>query len=258
MRRLAIFLVLLAASPWCAAGLFSDEEAHQKIADLQQQLQTLNGRVADVEAATRSQGMVELLSQIEALKVDLGKLRGQLEVQAHDIETTQKRSRDLYVDLDARLRKLEGTPSASAPASPSGEPDAAASASPPAAPADENKDYDAALNLFKVGNYQGAIASFQNFLDAHANSSLAASAQYWIGNAHFNLRDYKNAIASQQKLISQYPASQKVPDALLNIASSQQGLGNAAAARKTLEELVAKYPLSNAADLAKKRLASQK
>ncbi|MDP2156050.1 MAG: tetratricopeptide repeat protein, partial [Sulfuricella sp.] len=70
--------------------------------------------------------------------------------------------------------------------------------------------------------------------------------------------DYKNAIANQQKLVSQYPNSPKVPDALLNIASCQQGLGDAAAAKKTLESIVAKYPLSNAAELAKKRLASNK
>lgn len=261
MRRAAFFLVLfLAGSPWCSAGLFSDDEARQKIADLQQQTQTLEGRVASVETTVRSQGLVELLSQLDALKVEIGKLRGQLEVQAHDIETTQKRSRDLYVDLDARLRKLEGGPPAPAAAAAAGEQNTSAvpQSSPASAAADEGTAYEAALNLFKIGNYQGAIAGFQNFLGAHPDSSLAASAQYWIGNSYFNLRDYKNAIASQQKLVSQYPASQKVPDAMLNIASSEQGLGDIAAARKMLEELVAKFPLSNAADLAKKRLAAQK
>ena len=49
-----------------------------------------------------------------------------------------------------------------------------------------------------------------------------------------------------------------MPDALLNIASCQQGLGDASAAKKTLKNIVAKYPLSNAAELAKKRLASTK
>jgi tol-pal system protein YbgF len=264
MKRAALFLVLFAAgSPWCAAGLFSDDEAHRKIVDLQQQIQALDGRVAGVESTVRSQGLVELLSQVDALKTEIGKLRGQLEVQAHDIETTQKRSRDLYVDLDARLRRLEGG-SAATPTGPSAGDQGAATPSPqasgsvPAASADEGKSYEAALSMFKVGNYQGAIAGFQNFLGAHANSPLAPSAQYWIGNSYFNLRDYKNAIASQQKLVSQHPSSQKVPDAMLNIASSQQGLGEMTAARKTLQELVAKYPLSNAADLAKKRLAGSK
>jgi len=188
-------------------------------------------------------------------------LRGQVEVHGHNIETTQKRQRDLYVDLDSRVRKLEQpvAPAADAP----GQADAAKPAAPGQTPvgvdvADESKAYDAALGLFKSGNYQGAIDGFQSFVGAHPNSQLAPSAYYWIGNSYFNLRDYKNAIANQQKLVGQYPGSPKVPDALLNIASSQQGLGDISAAKKTLKNIVDKYPLSNAAELAKKRLASTK
>lgn len=257
--RLALLLLLLGTSPWSVAGLFSDDEAHRKIADLQQQVLSLEAKLTSAEATVRSQtkGLMDLVSQLDALKAEIGKLQGQSETQAHEIETTQKRQKDLYADLDGRMRKLErsGTPAAG------GEPPAVVGAAPvaPAAPAaDEGKTYDAALNLFKVGNYQGAIAGFQTFLGAFPSSPLAPSAHYWIGNSHFSLRDYKSAIASQQKLISQFPASSKVPDALLNVASCQQGLGEVAAARKTLEELVAKFPVSTATDLAKKRLAGMK
>lgn len=265
MRRLALAVALLGTSQWCAAGLFSDDEAHKKIADLQQQVQqqtqALETRLAAAEALVRTQtkGLMDLVSQIDALKTELNKLQGQNEVYAHDIETTQKRQRDLYADLDGRLRKLErGGAQAEAAPTTGGEPPIAAvpPAQPAASPGDESKAYETALNQFKIGNYQGAIAAFQSFVGAHLNSTLTPSAHYWIGNSYFNLRDYKNAIASQQKLIAQFPASPKVPDALLNIASCQQGLGDAGAARKTLEELVAKYPISNAADLAKKRLAN--
>ena len=263
MRRAALFLILfLAGSPWCAAGLFTDDEAQRKIAELQQQVQTLEGRIASLENATRAQGMLDLVSQMEGLKADLAKLRGQIEVQAHDVETTQKRGRDLYVDLDSRLRKLEGGAPSPAMATPVGEQALSAQSQGPAATAangmDEGKAYEAALNLFKVGNYLGAIAGFQNFIGTHGSSKLVPNAQYWIGNSYFSLRDYKNAIASQQKLVSQYPNSEKVPAALLNISSSQQNLGDLAKARKTLEELVAKYPVSNAADEAKRRLSSLK
>ncbi len=259
MFRLALFLTLfLGCASLSTAGLFSDDEAHQKIAVLQQKIQGMEERIAQTENTARSQGM-GVLSQLDALKSELATLRGQVEVQTHNIETTQKRQRDLYVDLDSRLRKLEQpvAPAADTP----GQADSAKPASSDQAPvgaavADESKAYDAALGLFKAGNYQGAIDSFQSFVGAHPNSQLAPSAYYWIGNSYFNLRDYKNAIASQQKLVSQYPNSPKVPDALLNIASSQQGLGDAAAAKKTLGSIVAKYPLSNAAELAKKRLAS--
>ena len=261
MRRLALFLTLsLGWASLSTAGLFTDDEAHQKIAVLQQQIQGMEEHVAQMENTARDQG-VEMLSQLDALKSELAVLRGQVEVHAHDIETTQKRQRDLYVDLDSRLRKLEnaGAVAAETP----GQADLAKPASsdqPPvgAVVADESGAYDAALGLFKAGNYQGAIDGFQSFVDAHPNSQLAPSAYYWIGNSYFNLREYKNAIASQQKLVSQYPDSAKVPDALLNIASCQQGVGDSSAAKKTLKGIVAKYPLSNAAELAKKRLASTK
>lgn len=261
MRRFALFLTLsLGWVSLSTAGLFSDDEAHQKITVLQQQIQGMEERAAQMESTARSQGL-GLLSQLDALKSELAALRGQVEVHAHDIETTQKRQRDLYVDLDSRLRKLEnvGGVAADTPGqADSGKPASSDQTPVGAVVADESKAYDAALGLFKAGNYQGAIDGFQGFVGAHPNSQLAPSAYYWIGNSYFNLRDYKNAIASQQKLISQYPNSPKVPDALLNIASCQQGLGDAAAAKKTLGSLVAKYPLSNAAELAKKRLASTK
>lgn len=261
MRRLALFLTLsLGCVSLSNAGLFSDDEAHQKITVLKQQIQGMEERVAQMENTARSQG-VSVLSQLDVLKSELATLRGQIEVHAHDIETTQKRQRDLYVDLDSRLRKLEnvGVVAADTP----GQADSAKPASSDQTPvgavvADESKAYDAALGLFKAGNYQGAIDGFQSFVGAHPNSQLAPSAYYWIGNSYFNLRDYKNAIASQEKLVSQYPDSAKVPDALLNIASCQQGMGDASAAKKTLKNIVDKYPLSNAAELAKKRLASTK
>jgi len=260
MRRFALFLSLsLGWASLSTAGLFSDDEAHQKITLLQQQIQGVEGRVAQMENTARSQG-VELLSQLDALKSELATLRGQIEVHAHDIETTQKRQRDLYVDLDSRLRKLENVGGvADTPGqADSGKPASSDQNPVGAVVADESKAYDAALALFKAGNYQGAIDGFQSFVGAHPNSQLIPRAYYWIGNSYFNLRDYKNAIANQQKLVNQYPNSPKVPDALLNIASCQQGLGDASEAKKTLKNIVSKYPLSNAAELAKKRLASTK
>ena len=261
MLRLALFLTLsLGWASLSTAGLFSDDEAHQKITLLQQKIQGMEERVAQMENTARSQG-VGMLSQLDGLKSELATLRGQVEVHTHDIETTQKRQRDLYVDLDSRLRKLENVGGAAADTpgqADSGKPASSDQTPVGAAIADESQAYDAALGLFKAGKYQGAIDGFQSVLGAHPNSQLAPSAYYWIGNSYFNLRDYKNAIANQQKLVSQYPNSPKVPDALLNIASCQQALGDKAAAKKTLGSIVAKYPLSHAAELAKKRLVSTK
>jgi len=270
MRRFALLLLLCANSAGIAhAGLFSDDEAHKKIAELQQQnsalqqkvqaleaqLAKLEPRIAQSETALKNLGLVELLAQVEALKAELAKLHGQDEVQTHDIETTQKRQKDLYVDLDTRLRGLE---QANAPAAAAVPVDAGAAAADPADAAAETKSYNAALDLFKLGNYQGAVAALQTFITSYPKGTLASSAQYWIGNAYFASRDFKAALAAQQKLLSLYPASPKVPDAMLNMASSHLELNDTASARKTLEELIAKHPLSNAAELAKKRLGNIK
>jgi tol-pal system protein YbgF len=273
MRRLALLPALLLTGV-CHAGLFTDDEAHKKISDMQQQntqqQSKLETRFASLESTQRAQGM-EMLSQLETLKTELGKLRGQIEEQAHAIETTQKRQRDLYVDLDSRLRLLEQravpvpAPAVEEEVKPGKGKKQAGKTAPvpvvataPDDPVAEGKAYDAAFNLFKAGNYQGALAAFRQFIQTYPQSPLAASSQYWIGNSHFNLKDFKSAIASQQTLISQYPKSPKVPDAMLNIATCEQNMGDSEAAKKSLEDLVAKYPLSDAGEKAKKRLATVK
>jgi tol-pal system protein YbgF len=257
------FSLLLCAGLVATTVGCADDEARRRIGQQQQQmleLQTQNhaleARVVKLEDTVKNQGLLELLTQIEALKADLNKLRGQIEVQGNTLDSAEKRQKDFYVDLDTRLRRLEQTSQTLAPA-----PETAGAAPGKPGGADaatENRSYETAYNLFKAGNYAGAITAFQNFLKTYPSSNLASSAQYWIGNAYFAQRDFKNAIASQQKLLDKYPDSPKAPDAMLNIASSQQELGNNAAARKTLKELIEKHPVSDAADKAKKRLSAIK
>jgi tol-pal system protein YbgF len=121
-------------------------------------------------------------------------------------------------------------------------------------PVAENKLYDEALRQFRGGNYQGAIASFQNFTDKFPGSALAPNAQYWIGVSYFNQRDFAKALQSNQALIKGYPDSAKVPDAMLNIASVHVEQSDYAAARGVLEEVIAKFPASDAAAKARTRL----
>ena len=278
----AAWLVVLPAR----AALWDDDEARRRIeqtnlrvAQIQKQLED---RIAALEAQMKSQGLVELFGQVEQLKSDAARLRGQIEVLNHELEQAQKRQRDLYIDLDSRLRRLEGGPGAAVPPVVSSGPAPGAAALPvpgptvalppapvavpggpiasgvgatPDAPAIEQRAYDVALDQFKAGNYAAAIASFNAFAKNYARSVLAPSAYYWIGNSQFALRDYRAAIATQRQLIATFPGNPKVPDALLNIASSQFELGDGAASRRTLEELIAKHPQSEAAAKARQRLA---
>jgi tol-pal system protein YbgF len=273
MKKIALLLLTCAFS-YAHAGMFDDEEARKSIAATQARLdglaRTLDARMVTLEQQSKQLGF-DLLRDLEGIKSDIAKIRGQIEVLTYELNEQQKRQRDLYVDLDSRLRKMETSAAASAPPPPAdpnappmtnvaAAPPQMASPPPPAVPAvapvsaAEQKAYDAALDQFKRGDYNGAIASFQNFVKANPRSLLASSAQYWIGNAQFARKDYRAAVASQRALIQQWPDSPKVPDALLAIASAQSEQGDNASARRTLEELMAKFPQSEAAGKAKQRL----
>ena len=234
-RALAFAAALCLAAP--AYALFEDDEARAQIKKLEARLARIES-----EAGERDRkALFELVNQIESLRRDMAALRGQIEVLTNRVESLDKRQKDLYVDLDTRLRKIEM-------AGGDKEKDAQQLAI-------ETQAYEAALAQFKANNFGSAIQGLKEFLKTYPNSTLAPSAQYWIGNAYYALRDYKTAIAEQQKVVSAWPEHAKAPDAMLNIASSQAELGDVNGARNTLRTLVAKYPNSPAAEQAKQRLA---
>ncbi len=279
--------VLLAAAALpgpASAGLFDDDEARRRIetlrSELAQQGRDNEARIAKLEEQIRNIGVVELLRQLEKMNEEMARLRGQLEVLSNENQQLQKRQRDFYLDIDSRLKRLEGAaagapaPAGAAPPPPAGAPPSAAT--PPAAPsagaaapenaaarvatredqAREVKAYDAASNLFRRNDFPSAIDAFRAFLKEHPSSQLAPNASYWIGISYANLRDYRSALAAQEEVLTRYPQSPKAPDALLAIAAIQAEQGDSGSARNTLEDIIARFPASDAAGKARTRLAS--
>lgn len=259
MRLRGPVLLSLALLPLpAAAGLFDDTEARRQIAELRaetaqaRELQAqAKARLETLENALRMQ--LELANQIEALRGELARLRGQVEVLQHESSTGQKRQRDYYVDLDTRLRTLE-TATANAARVAGSLPSTAAAAAPKADPATITRDYEAALALFRDAKYKESHRSFAAFVDSYPNDALAPSAQYWLGNSLYALRDCKKAIDAQELLIQKWPESSKAPDAMLAVGTCQRELGDNKSARKTFETLIAKHPGAPAAAKAKDRL----
>jgi tol-pal system protein YbgF len=273
MRRYALILIgtfVLAQPAW---ALFGTDELNRQMQAMQQQVDALDVRLGKLETAMQqNQQLLGLLGEVETLKAEIAKLRGQAEVQMHQVDTLGKRQNDLYADLDQRIADLAKAgqpapvvnPAPAADGAPAVDPAPAVDGAPAVAsvaadgPQAESISYEAALKQFREANYAGAIAGFNGFLKAYPASTLASNAQYWIGYSYYALKDYKTALAHQQKLVAAYPASAKVPDALLNIATNQLALDNLDGARKTLEGLVAQYPGTPAATLAARRLATLK
>ena len=261
-------LLALAAALPARAGLFDDDEARRRIdalrTELAQQGKDNEARIARLEELIRNIGVVELVRQLDQMNAEIASLRGQLEVANNENQQLQKRQRDFYLDLDSRLKRLEGTGQGAAAAAP---PPAAASpepaaATPPARPptkeeqAREMKAYDTASNLFRRNDFKQAIDAFRGFVKDYPQSQLAPNAGYWIGISYANLKDYPRALAAQQELLTRFPQSPKAPDAMLAIAAIQAEQGDGGSARNTLEDIIARYPGSEAAGKARTRLAS--
>ncbi len=275
MKKLTLASLLLAIQLFSMnthAALFDDKEARKKILELEASMnsqnqatkaesaknyQALEQRVIAIEAITKGQVLGDMLNQIEFLKQEVARLKGELEVATHNVEATQQRQKDLYGDTDTRLRKLESgtTPTISGSEAPAGE--VAAPAATVAVPSKNTQEYqllELANGLSSQTKHKDAFNAYDKFLKDYPNSALAPEAKYGLGYSQFALKNYKSAIATQQKVIDMHPDSPKVPDAMFNMANSQIQLGQVTNAKKTLRDLVAKFPNSEVTPTAQKRL----
>ena len=196
------------------------------------------------------EALTDLLQQLETLQTEVRNLRGQVEVQANEIERLKARQRELLADIDRRVSELErrGT-AAPAPVAPGS---AAASS------AQEQQDYDAAFNLMKQGFYERAAKGFRDFIAKYPQSALRDNARYWLGKAYYAARNFRQALEEFGKLMSDHPKSPKVPDAMLETGYSHYELGEWTKARASLNQVMARYPGTPAAKSAEQRLAKMK
>ena len=246
-RACALAAALIAAQGAQAQLFGGDDQARQAILDLRQrfdQAVTAQNRLVDENAQMR-RNMLDLQQQIEALRGEQAQSRGQAEQFARDI-----------ADLRQQLQQQAAPPGA-----PASDASAAGSASPypePTAASNEKQEFDAALAVFRAGDFRGAQTGFANFVKRNPRSPLAPSALFWLGNAQYATRDYKEAVTNFRSLLTASPNHQRAPEAMLAIANCQIELKDTRAARTTLESLVKTYPQSEAAQTGRERLTRLK
>lgn len=236
----ALLLAAALALP-AQAGMFDDDEARARIEQLREQMRNEVGELGK-RADTISRNQIDFANQAEAIKADIARLRGQIEVLSYELEAAQKRQKDFYVDLDNRLRKLEQPPVEAKPEAP--KPD----------PAQETGAYEAALASLKAAKFKEAGAAFLAFIKAYPNSSLAASAHYWGGYAHAQAKDHAGAADLFGKFAAAWPTDDRAPAALESRVASLEASKDWKNARATLEQLAERYPNTDAGKKAKLRL----
>lgn len=253
-RQTATCVLLCLTAATAGAGLFDDEEARKAILDLRQRIEAVR-QSTDAARSESEQGLsragedrallrrslLELQNQIELLRSEMAKLRGMNEQLSRDLADMQRRQKDISQGVDDRLRPFEPTKVAV---------DGREFLAEPA----ERRDYEAALAIFRKGDFPAAQIVIVDFLRRYPQSGYAPSALFWLGNAQYATRHYKEAIINFRALIERAPEHLRAPEAVLSIANCQLELKDTRGARKTLDDLVTAYPQSEAAVAAKERL----
>ncbi|HOB65856.1 tol-pal system protein YbgF [Ottowia sp.] len=262
--RGAVLALACVAGQGAQAQLFGDDQARQAILDLRQRFdQSVTAQNRLVEENTQMRrSLLDLQQQIESLRGELARGRGQEEQFTRDIGELKRAQTGQQQTLEERLRRLESSEAsrASNDAAASTAAPTASAAAPalPASDAGDKRDYDAALAVFRAGDFKGAQTGFASFIKRYPRSSLAPSALFWLGNAQYATRDYKEAITNFRSLLTASPNHQRAPEAMLSIANCQIELKDSRAARATLESLVKTYPQSEAAQAGRERLSRLK
>lgn len=263
MRKLKPkFITLLigaAATGWLAAPVFA-----QKIQTIEE-LHPPGGasrpppvsnpvvpRTVSPARATDNLPLVEMMRRLDNLQAEVQKLRGEMDVLTHEMRGSKDRQRDLYMDIDTRLKKLE-TGSANAQSAPANGTALEAAPQENQNPA-ERLAYEQAFNVLKDGRYEQAIQEFSQFLASYPTSQYAANAQFWLSETHYVSRHFQIAINEFRKFIEKYPSSPKLADAILKLGFSYYELSDWAQARNMLTAVVTRFPTTTAARLANNRL----
>lgn len=233
------------------AAIFEDGEARRAILELRQRVDSMQAtqqRSAEEQRQDSEQlrrNLLDLQNQIELLRSEQAKLRGQNEQLLRDVADLQRRQKDIAQGVDERLSKFEPVKvtldGQEFQADPS-----------------EKRDFEAALAVFRSGKFAEASTAFASFVRQNPRSGYLPSARFWLGNAQYAQRDYKEAISNFKQLLTDAPTHARAPEAALSIANCQLELKDNRASRKTLEDLVRAYPQSEAAAAAKERLARLK
>jgi tol-pal system protein YbgF len=274
---LAVTAAWLAA---LAAGCASTPPGEDPV---QIKLNDLDTRLARIERVMSNQSLLDLANQGESLRSDLRAMHNDVDQLNNNLEASRKQQRDLYADLDRRMKSLElrgaaaaggagglggaavaGASAAGAAAGAAaggaaagaGDSGAAAGAAAetPAAGSDDKAAYQAAFSLLKASQYDRAITAFQKFLVSYPDSQLADNAQYWLGEANYVNKSFTEAQSAFQKVVDNYPQSRKRPDALLKIGYCEYELKQWDSAKDTLTQVAAKFSDTPAGHLAQQRL----
>lgn len=277
-------LVLLLASV-CGAALAQDQgppdSGNSRIDRLEKQLREVRqivlqaratGAPVEIKEAGPDPQVTALTTRLNDMEQTLTGLTGQLETLQHDLRIARGDAADAKAQnaaLADRLTRLETQMAALAPAAPSaqgpGQPPAdgglagqaaQGGSPPPPPPVDPKAAYANADQLMRSGDYDGAVAAFQDYVDHFGDTAAAKPARYWIGEIKFMRQDYPGAALAYAGAIRGWPQTPWAPDALVRLSLSLAHMKQTKQACAALGEFNRRYP--DASDAAKRHADAAK
>ena len=229
-------------------------QAEGVVVDLEQPMQS-SSALANTEHAAS-----DVVIQLEELQSTVRELRGELELQKHQIQQLHQTQLQLFQDLDSRLQKLSPSvavknlntvQSFSALATPAVK--STLPKKPLATPADTIA-YQKAYAWVEQHRYTEAMKALQKFLKQYPHSQFVVNAHYWLGELYGLSGHTKQAIAEFNTVVERFPQHAKAADALLKMGYLYSDQEQWITAQQLLQSVVANYPQSSAARLASQRL----
>lgn len=211
----------------------------------------LDRRLQQLERVLSNQSLLELAQQVQTMQAETRALRGELEELQHGTENARSQQRNLYADLDNRIKAMEA---GAAPIPLEG----ATGGSLPVPAGSDRANYQAAFDLLKNGEYDKAKKSFQQFLVAFPDSAVADNGQYWLGETYYVTREFPEALKAFRRVVENWPESRKLADSWLKIGYCHYELKSWGPARDALNRVVRDHKDTGAATEAAKRLARMK
>jgi len=242
-------------------AFLEDEEAREKINDLQNQLNSLKteklvdleGKITDLQQVLQGGSLQQFNNKINEIFDDLAKLRGDVEVLQFGLQSFEDRQKLNYQDIESRFEKLEQQ--------------LELLQEQPKKQLDVVQDQSIQLNQNPINNInQNAVESVQNAINQELLNEEQLSpadqdkenvvenklppliddeqAMNMFNDAEGLMRStkYKEAFELFDRFITTYPKSQRLVEAKKNIGFIQFALKNYNASLKTYEKLIQNHP----------------
>ncbi|HEY7254736.1 MAG TPA: tol-pal system protein YbgF [Methylomirabilota bacterium] len=256
MSSLPTILAWLGILAVATAGCGSAEKARREaeMAALVKQVEELRKGQEQT-----SKDVARLAGELKALDAQAAFLVGETKTSAQEREQMKgavqqqdeavRSLRSALEETNQKVAALSVPPPAEAPAPKPTAPSGGRDVTP-------EKLYVQAMTSFRAEEHGQAVLEFTELIDKFPKHALAASSQYWIGEAYYRQRDFNQALTEFQKVPDLYPQSGPAAESLLKVGLCYRALHDVPRARETWQQVLKSYPKSDAAAQARTLISS--